>query len=280
MPLSQRSRRRLVIGGVVVSVFAWGVDTVVPRAGDAVREGAATVVEPIQERLTLSARGDTKKLRAQRDQARRALTEHGDRRSVRDDLRRLLGSAAVADRQVIPARVVAFTPPGAAGGSQRVTIDVGARDGITDQQTVVAAQGLVGRTVTVRANSTDVEVLTSPGAVVGARVERSGSMGSLVATPPPAVPRRTAGELTLSFVADGDVRTGDTVRTLGSIGERPYVRDVVLGRVTGVDPDRGQLGRTARVRPVVDTSALDVVAVVQPVERTLPRPAATGTGTR
>lgn len=190
----------------------------------------------------------------------------------------MLGSASTAERRVVPARVVAFTPPGARGDNQRVTIDAGARDGIQTQQTVVTGDGLVGRTVQVRAGSADVEVVTSPGTVVGARVHRSQAMGSLTATQPPAVPRRAPGELTLSFVAQGDVRAGDVVRTLGSMNERPYVRDVVIGQVTAVDPDRGQLGRTARVRPAVDVSALDVVGVIQPERRVLPRPTLTGTG--
>ncbi|BDZ57429.1 rod shape-determining protein MreC [Barrientosiimonas endolithica] len=84
--------------------------------------------------------------------------------------------------------------------------------------------------------------------------------------------------MTLTLVELGDVRTGDQVRTLGSVDDRPYVRDVVIGRVVGVDPDRGQLGRTARVEPAVDVGSLDVVGVVQPAPADGPRPAATGTG--
>ena len=59
--------------------------------------------------------------------------------------------------------------------------------------------------------------------------------------------------------------------TLGSVGGRPYVPGIVVGTVTAVDPPRGQLTATAAVRPAVDPSRLDVVAVV------LPAAPATGT---
>jgi rod shape-determining protein MreC len=58
------------------------------------------------------------------------------------------------------------------------------------------------------------------------------------------------------------VSVGDTVSTLGSPDDRPYVARVPLGTVTSVDADRGQLGRTAVVRPHVDPDTLDLVAVV------------------
>ena len=42
--------------------------------------------------------------------------------------------------------------------------------------------------------------------------------------------------------------------------------------MTAVDPDRGQLTRTATVRPVVDPDAIDVVAVLVPQARVAARP--------
>ena len=57
---------------------------------------------------------------------------------------------------------------------------------------------------------------------------------------------------------------GDRVTTLGSVGGRPYVPGIVVGTVTSVDPAQGQLTATAVVRPAVDASRLDIVAVVLP----------------
>jgi rod shape-determining protein MreC len=69
------------------------------------------------------------------------------------------------------------------------------------------------------------------------------------------------------------------VRTLGSIDETPYAAGIVVGTVTAVDPDRGQLMRSATVRPAVDPDAIDVVAVLVPSARSTPR-ATTRTATR
>ena len=44
--------------------------------------------------------------------------------------------------------------------------------------------------------------------------------------------------------------------------------------MTAVDPDRGQLTRTATVRPIVDPDAIDVVAVLVPRARVASRPEA------
>jgi len=69
------------------------------------------------------------------------------------------------------------------------------------------------------------------------------------------------------------------VRTLGSIDEIPYAAGIVVGTVTAVDPDRGQLTRSATVRPAVDADAIDVVAVLVPSARSTPRAATRATQT-
>ena len=63
------------------------------------------------------------------------------------------------------------------------------------------------------------------------------------------------------------------MRTLGSVDETPYAAGIVVGTVTDVDPDRGQLTRGATVRPAVDPDAIDVVAVLVPDRSPTPRPA-------
>jgi rod shape-determining protein MreC len=63
------------------------------------------------------------------------------------------------------------------------------------------------------------------------------------------------------------------VITLGSVGDRPYVSGVPVGRVVAVDPDRGAVTRSATVAPHVDLDALDVVAVVVREARQAPKEA-------
>ena len=93
--------------------------------------------------------------------------------------------------------------------------------------------------------------------------------------PAGATPREP-GRLSLSLLEPGTVVVGDTVRTLGSVGGRPFAPDQPVGTVVSVDPDRGQLTSAAIVEPVVDIGSLDMVAVVLPTQRTAPRAPATG----
>ena len=84
------------------------------------------------------------------------------------------------------------------------------------------------------------------------------------ARPPPGDAVRAPGDLTLRLVDRSTVAAGDRVTTLGSVGGRPYAPGIVVGTVTSVDPAQGRLTATAVVRPAVDASRLDVVAVVLP----------------
>ena len=154
-------------------------------------------------------------------------------------------------------------------GGRQVTVDIGQRDGVEPNLTVVAADGLVGRVVSVGPWSSDIRLLDGADAAVAVRVG-SGVLGSVAAGPPGDL-ARSPGDLTLSLVDRSTVAVGDRVTTLGSVGGRPYVPGIVVGTVTAVDPPRGQLTATAAVRPAVDPSRLDVVAVVLP--------SAPGTGT-
>jgi rod shape-determining protein MreC len=116
--------------------------------------------------------------------------------------------------------------------------------------------------VTVGPWSSDVRLLDGADAAVAVRVG-TGVLGSVSASGQGDL-ARSSGDLTLSLVDRSSVAVGDRVVTLGSVGGRPYAPGIAVGTVTAVDPSRGQLTATAVVRPAVDASRLDVVAVVLP----------------
>ena len=61
---------------------------------------------------------------------------------------------------------------------------------------------------------------------------------------------RPRGSLTgSSGIAPSTPVVGDVVRTLGSVDETPYAAGIVVGTVTAVDPDRGQLTRACHGPP-------------------------------
>ena len=72
-------------------------------------------------------------------------------------------------------------------GGRQVTLDIGHRDGVEPNLTVVAADGLVGRVVTVGPWSTDIRLLDGADAAVAVRVG-AGVLGSVAVGPRRPVP--------------------------------------------------------------------------------------------
>lgn len=262
-----RSRRRLLglLGlltlGVLVADLAGA-----PPAGQ-LRAAGATAFGPVQ-RVLAGPRDDVDDLEAENARLRVELTLSQHELDQADDLRRLLDTDAAAGQRLVAARVVA-TELGPLG--RALTLDVGARDGVITDSTVLAADGLVGRVVAVGPWTSDVQVLGSSGSVVGVRVGDAGILGTISPGSASTHVTRPPGTLTLDLARPGVVRVGDAVVTLGSVGGRPYVGGVPLGTVTAVDPDLGLPTRSATVSPLVDLESVDVVAVVLPEARVAPR---------
>lgn len=262
-----RSRRRLLglLGlltlGVLVADLAGA-----PPAGQ-LRAAGATAFGPVQ-RVLAGPRDDVDDLEAENARLRVELTLSQHELDQADDLRRLLDTDAAAGQRLVAARVVA-TELGPLG--RALTLDVGARDGVITDSTVLAADGLVGRVVAVGPWTSDVQVLGSSGSVVGVRVGDAGILGTVSPGSASTHVTRPPGTLSLDLARPGVVRVGDAVVTLGSVGGRPYVGGVPLGTVTAVDPDLGLPTRSATVTPLVDLESVDVVAVVLPEARGAPR---------
>lgn len=191
-------------------------------------------------------------------------------------LHALLSAPALNGARILPARVVAVDRQGA-GGPERVTLDVGSRDGVRSNQCVVNAAGLVGRVMAVGPWTADVALVGSADVVAGVRVGPEGTLGS-VASGATGATRRPAGLVTLTLVQRGTVQVGDSVTTLGSVGGSPYPPGLPVGTVTSVDVSPGDLAPTAAVRPAVDVTTVDVVGVLMQAPRTSPRPAVTAGG--
>ncbi len=269
-------RGKVVAGLVVATVAVLGVDLSRPALTAPVREAAATVIGPVQRALTVDATPEVTRLERQRDALRQQLADARSRLRDGRGLADLLQSGSAEGHRLVPARVVGTSAVGTPERTRRITIDVGSRDGITTDLTVICADGLVGRVVSVAPFSSDVLVLGDRHVTVGVRVGRHRILGSVSSEPVAGLPPRAPGELTLTLVEPGRTKPGDLVSTLGSVDGRPFVPGVPVGRVTRVDPQRGQLARTAVVDPAVDPSTLDVVGVVLPQGRRDPRPTVTG----
>ena len=270
-------QRRLLAGLVIATLALLAADLSGSAVASAVRSAGGAVLGPVQRALSGAPRDEIAALEAQNVLLRATLADQERRLAEQQRLAELVGGDPVAGHRFVAARVVAsdLSPL----GGRSLTLDAGSRDGVTVDSTVVTAEGLAGRVVAVAPWTSDVQVLGSTGSVIGVRVGPAGTLATVSSPSSTDSEPRPRGSLTLSFVQPGTPVVGDTVTTLGSVDDRPYAAGIVVGTVTAVDPDRGQLTRTATVRPVVDPDAIDVVAVLVPRARVAPRPeapAATG----
>jgi rod shape-determining protein MreC len=169
------------------------------------------------------------------------------------ELTKLGQYASVGQLKLRPARVIAI---GAAQDfSWTVTIDVGSDDGVKAGMTVISADGLVGRTTTVSPMTTTVLLACDPESSVGVRLTNSMQVG--VAQGGGTKP------MTVQLMSgQAKMAVGDTLVTFGSQSGTPFVAGIPVGSITAVRNTPGALTRTATVKPFVDFTSLDLVAVV------------------
>ncbi len=268
--------RRAAAVAVALTAAVLVLDLAGPVDLGPVRGAAAAALGPLERGL--GPRSDeASRLRAENVRLAGRLADTERRLAGAGDVRALLADPAVDGLPLVVGRVVAVGPAGPAG-PERVTLDVGSRDGVEAGTTVVAAGCLVGRVVDVAPWTSDVLLVGAPDLTVGVRVGGRGVLGQAAPTAAPGGRPLGPGELSLSLVGSGTVAVGDAVTTLGSPGGRPFVPGVRVGTVSEVAPAAGRLTGTAVVAPALDPTVLDVVGVVVGAARTSPRPTATGGG--
>lgn len=270
--MDARAGRRLLAVLVVPTLALLVLDLAGSPAAHGVRSVASAVFGPAQRLLAAAPADDLAALEAENARLRTLLSQRERELDEVAELRRLLDAFPEDRGRLVAARVVA-TEPSPIGG-RAVTLDVGSRDGVVADSTVVAAEGLVGRVVAVGPWTCDVQVLGSTGSIVGVRVGAAGTLGAVGPGSAATHVARPRGTLSLDLVQPGPPSVGDEVTTLGSVGNRPYAAGVPVGRVVAVDPDRGAATRSATVVPHVDLDALDVVAVLLEPARDQPKEAA------
>lgn len=174
-----------------------------------------------------------------------------------------ISAAGEVGHAVVLARVVALGAIGPAG-PERLTLDVGTEDGILKDQSVVAADGLLGRTVRVGATTSDVLIIGAPDLVIGARGAESGLLGTVTPGALADAGEREPGQLTFTPISFGEPTPGEQLLTLGSPDSSPFVAGLPIGTITSIDPAAGRISRTAAITPAVDIARLSVVAVIVP----------------
>jgi rod shape-determining protein MreC len=179
-----------------------------------------------------------------------------------EQLKDVLDLAAAGRYKSVPARVIAAGS--AAGFSRTIELDVGARDGVATDMTVISGAGLVGRVISASESTSIALLLDDETFKAGIRMESSGILGVISGT------GNSQLSLTL-FDSSSELNAGDRMVARGSSNSRPFVPGVPVGTITSVDQNSGKLTKTALVRPFVNLNSLEVVAVVTGKVRVNPR---------
>jgi len=195
-----------------------------------------------------------------------------DANAIRDDA--VAGIARLADTSgydVVGAQVIGTGP--AQSFSRAVTIDAGSHDGVMPDLTVVNADGLVGRVVSVTTQTATVLLIIDNDSTIGGRLGDSTELGFLAGDG--SLDGDGTLELSLVDHTESPVE-GDDVLSWGSRGGAPYIAGVPIGEVVDVRSSPAELTETAAVDPFVDFSSLDVVGVVTAVDGRPPADQAVG----
>jgi rod shape-determining protein MreC len=150
--------------------------------------------------------------------------------------------------RAVEARVIGFPPE---GGVQSVTIDKGTREGVSRDDGVLSAQGVVGRVVEAGPFTSKVALLTDFTSTIPAIVQRGRYWG---------VARGNQTSVRLEYVSqDAPLRIGDKVVT----GEaRSFHSGALIGTIVKIERSDTSLYQTAVVKPAASFSTLDRVVVV------------------
>lgn len=169
-----------------------------------------------------------------------------------EQLRAVLGFASRAERDLIPAEVIAR---GRDGWWQTLRINKGGAHGVAVNQAVISVDGLVGKVISVSAQTADVLLVSDPTCQVSAQILRSGAFGVVAGRGP-----QWDGTVIcrMDFINKNiPVQPGDEVITSGLGGIFP--RGLLIGYVDRVATDRSGLYQSADVISKADLGTLQYV---------------------
>ena len=228
--------------------------------------GAERVARPFRDVYgyfagLVHARAEAERLRRENNQLRQLVVENRFAAQERDELRRQLDYQASPtfprDFERVSAEVVAWTPSQV---DQEITISVGSRHGVRDDDPVVTPEGLVGKVTRVTPATARVTLITDEESGVSARVVGRRASGLLRAG------HGQGDSLALDRVTkDHLVARGDRIVTAGwRLGElaSSYPKGISIGVVSHVGQTDTDYHKRIQVDPYVDFSSLDAVIVL------------------
>lgn len=173
------------------------------------------------------------------------------------ELRDLLKLNSSSNYRLLTARQVARDVN---GWWQMSRIDKGSKHGVQADLPIISPEGLVGQTVGVSSETSDVLFLTNPKVRIAARLTRSEVFGIVRGQ---GVSWQGDAKCRMDFIMNtAEVNRADEVITSGLGGV--YPAGLVIGYVENVQTDPSGLFQYAEIIPAADFRALDLVFIVLP----------------
>jgi rod shape-determining protein MreC len=278
-----RRRRRIVLIGLVVVSIAlltvyFGESGAPSGVLHALQSGTEEVLSPIESGASavaspfrsvgnwvsgvVTAQSDRDKLRRQVAQLQGDLARTAADRRDADQLRALDGLQRAPGfpqgLNIATANVVVRSPDIWHSSTQ---IDKGTNDGISTDDPVITAGGLVGKIGSAGPTSSRVTLITDASSAVSGQVLPDGVEG--VVQPRVGQP----DDLLLNFLdKNRRIAPGDPVVTSGSTNpqlQSLFPRGIPIGQVSSVDPNELSLYQRVHVRPFADLQSMDMVQVIR-----------------
>ena len=141
---------------------------------------------------------------------------------------------------------------------EKLTINKGSKDGITEKMAVVDQNGLVGKIVNVTENTAEVQMIIDSGTSLGGMLQKSSIEGVLQGI------GGGKGLVTMTKLPyNADIQLNDVVVTSGVGGVFPA--GLLVGTVVKVNTSADGLSKEAIIQPYCDFDDIQFVLVIRPL---------------
>lgn len=154
------------------------------------------------------------------------------------------------ENELVPARIIAREPFGVL---DKIIIDKGLNDGVTEKAAVVSDGALVGRVVEVFDHQAKVTLITSKDSIIQAMLQESRTLGIIKGS--------LAGLRLENIPQDTQVSEGETVITSGLGGEMS--QGILIGKVKGEASSKSEIYKILNIELACDLNKLEYVFVVK-----------------
>ncbi|AGI38417.1 MreC [Thermoclostridium stercorarium subsp. stercorarium DSM 8532] len=202
-----------------------------------------------------TAREENKELKKKLQQMEQELENVYRLQKENENLRKLLDFKEQFTQEIVGCNIIAKD---SGNLFETFTIDRGSRDGISVNDPVINANGLVGRVAKVDLFTSKVVSIIDTESSVSARLSKSRDLVILRGDSQ----LRTQGLCRLDYIPpDVEVAVGDTVETSGL--SSIYPKGIIIGEIVQIVKNEGQFDYYAIVKPAVDFRRLEEVVVIK-----------------